>query len=219
MAMRKRIVAVCDDETNKYGAYLQQLVSAIDDVDGAVVGTKDGTVDVVVWDEKNFEGNMKTLSAHEHILFMGNGSLAKERRGTMEEKYSNMGMSFGWLGAQAYLYVEEGSLNAGNYPDFKVLCDKYGKAFEKELNLKYNPNKQQEEVAVEKKQKAGFLPLAFAAGVADAIAGGARAVAGAAADIVDKGNDFLQSRDALEQQYSLLTLIFYMDAINEFLGD
>ncbi len=225
--MKKKLIVVCDEACEKYGVYLQQLVSASDDKEGEVVGTKDGAVEAVVWNEKQYEDNKLKLSSAQSILFMGNGKLASARRETMEEKYGEAGMHYGWLGSQAYLYVEDGSLNADNHNDFKRICDEHGKKFKKELNLRFNPSKMSEQTS-DPKQLAkdaavvavavtAPLPFLVAAGISDVVKGRVKAVAELATTVADKGSDILRAKEAQEQQYSLATLVFYMNHLSEFL--
>ena len=55
----KKLIIVCDNKTEKYGNYLLQLISSKDDTENDVVGIEDGTVEAVVWSEKNYRDNKK----------------------------------------------------------------------------------------------------------------------------------------------------------------
>ena len=133
--MRKSLIIVCGDSDRKYATYIQQLISAFDDEGDEIVGTRDGSVDAVVWDEKHYLDNMKKLNSSNHILFIGDTNAAKEARCNMDVRFDELGMSYGWLGTQAFMRVADNSLNKDNYEHFKELCAKYGKSFEKELNM------------------------------------------------------------------------------------
>ena len=50
----KKLIIVCDDNTVGYANYLRQLVSANDDEDDVIVGTKDDAIKVSVWLEKHY---------------------------------------------------------------------------------------------------------------------------------------------------------------------
>jgi len=225
--MPKKLIIVCDKSCEKYAIYLQQLVSALDDKDNEIVGTQDGAVVAVVWTEEQFEDNKPKLSSSQHILFMGNGKLARARRETMPEKFNRVGMHYGWLGSQACLYVDDGSLNADNFDDFKGICSDHGKKFKNELNMRFSPKKLNGEVETETElakttaittvaAEAPF-PFLIAAGISDAVKGAAKTVADLATNVVHFGNDALQAKEAQDQQYSLATLAFYMDDLSEFL--
>ena len=133
--MRKSLIIVCGDSDRKYATYIQQLISAFDDEGDEIVGTRDGSVDAVVWDEKHYLDNMKKLNSSNHILFIGDTNAAKEARCNMDVRFDELGMSYGWLGTQTFMRVADNSLNKDNYEHFKELCAKYGKSFEKELNM------------------------------------------------------------------------------------
>lgn len=60
----KKLIIVCDDNTVGYANYLRQLVSANDDEDDVIVGTKDDAIKVSVWLEQNYLDNMSTISSN-----------------------------------------------------------------------------------------------------------------------------------------------------------
>lgn len=101
--MRKSLIIVCGDSDRKYATYIQQLISAFDDEGDEIVGTRDGSVDAVVWDEKHYLDNMKKLNSSNHILFIGDTNVAKEARCNMDVRFDELGMSYGWLGTQAFM--------------------------------------------------------------------------------------------------------------------
>ncbi len=223
-----KLIIVCDDSTEKYANYLLQLVSAKDDEDGEIVGTKDGSVEATIWNEVQYEDNKPKLSSKAYVLFMGDSKLARARRETMTERYHEVGMHYGWLGSQAFLYVDDKSLNADNYEDFKEICEKYGKEFKKDLDLRFSPSRFDEKVedkgevakeaAIVAAAAAAPLPFLVAAGISKAVREGVGAVADMAIMAVDKGSDSFKAKDALDHQYNLATLVMYMDGLSEFLG-
>lgn len=222
--MRKSLIIVCGDSDRKYATYIQQLISAFDDEGDEIVGTRDGSVDAVVWDEKHYLDNMKKLNSSNHILFIGDTNAAKEARCNMDVRFDELGMSYGWLGTQAFMRVADNSLNKDNYEHFKELCAKYGKSFEKELDLHFSP-KEASNVGktAEEVKPIDFLPvplgfLSPVLGVASAVAMHGKTVVDAAGQALNFGGDLLQAGKAKDQQYSLLSLIVYMDALPAFLG-
>ncbi len=142
--MKKKLIIVSNDGERKYATYLQQLVSALDDEDGKQVGVKDGSVDATIWDEKRFNDNEYAISSSNKILFVGWNDTANMNTTNMSDSFSACGMHYGRLGNRAYMRVEADSLNADNLDEFKQLCEKYGKTFEDELNLRYSPGKDEE---------------------------------------------------------------------------
>ena len=59
--MKKQLIIVANDEYLKYATYLQGLISSTDDEEGRHVGTKDGSVSAVIWDEEHHKGEFKVL--------------------------------------------------------------------------------------------------------------------------------------------------------------
>ena len=49
-------------------------------------------------------------------------------------------MHYGWLGTQAFMYVDAASLNKDNMARFQELCEQYSKHFEKKFDMQYSPN-------------------------------------------------------------------------------
>ena len=223
--MKKKLIIVSNESDRKYATYLQQLISAFDDSDDKQVGTKDGSVDAVVWDEKHYRDNLNCLNSTNHILFIGDNESAREARSNMNVKFYAVGMSYGWLGAQAYMLVDDGSLNKDNYGEFKELCEKYGKTFKKELDLHFSHQRPSSKTSKRSRMTPSpcflFL-LAFLSpvlGVASAAAIHGQAAVNIAGQALAKAGDMLQAAEAKDQQYSLLTLILYMDGLTEFLGE
>lgn len=222
--MRKSLIIVCGDSDRKYATYIQQLISAFDDEGDEIVGTRDGSVDAVVWDEKHYLDNMKKLNSSNHILFIGDTNVAKEARCNMDVRFDELGMSYGWLGTQAFMRVADNSLNKDNYGHFKELCAKYGKSFEKELDLHFSP---EEASSIGKNADIDLKsilpdPLGFLTPVlevASVVAQQGKNAVDMAGQAINYGGDMLLAGEAKDQQYSLLSLIVYMDALPQFIGE
>ncbi|MCI1259298.1 MAG: hypothetical protein LKG13_01295, partial [Atopobiaceae bacterium] len=135
--MTDKLIIVCEDGEKKYATYLRQLVSARDDEENKQVGTKDGGVEAVIWNGKQYQDNLVKLTSLNHVLFIGDTNLGKTVRANVKDVCYEPGMHCGMLGTQSYMYVENNSMNKDNYKDFCALCEKYGKRFEKKLDLRY----------------------------------------------------------------------------------
>ena len=208
--MQQKLIIVCNDTEKKYATYLQQLISAQDDEDGAQVGTKDGAVTAAIFSEKQYADNLAQLNSTNFILFIGNSNAAKIARANMEERYSECGMHYGWLGRQAYMYADASELSRNDTEKFQEICEQYGKAFTMDL-AESNDNR----LAVQKAYEEGEGIVKFAAGVAKLALG----TIGVAAEIAkDLTFEVFQKKDVHDQQYTLLTLILYMDGLSDFLG-
>lgn len=236
----RKLIIVCDEKTKPYANYLMALISANDDKEDEVVGVKDGSVEAVVWSEKDFASNEPTLSSNAHILFMGDTKLSKSQRGGLGVKFNKFGMQYGWLGKRAVLFVDKVISNIDEYNDFfnfaipyqesmtKVLEKKTKKQIEtkneKEENVEIINAKEPSESEIvinDKKEdlkdkgKKGLLALAAAASfvinpLGTAVTAGTLAIT----NEVEIGK---KKKDVLQQQYSCLTMILYLEGLNEFL--
>lgn len=116
----KKLIIVCEEKLRRYGDFLAQLISGTDDKEGKIIGIKDGDAAAQVWSEKEYEANAVKISSDQYLLFIGNSKLIKEKRHHMQQKYSEHGMNYGWLGRQAVLYVDH-TLSFAEYEDFYAI--------------------------------------------------------------------------------------------------
>lgn len=219
--MKKQLIIVADDAYLKYATYLQGLVSSADDEEGKQVGTKDGSVSVVIWDEAHHKANAKSLSSGNHVVFFGDSDYAKKNCAEIETKFSEFGMEYGWLGNHANLRVIRDSLNKDNAPGFYDMADAYGKKFENELSFMFSP-KRDEELGNEPADHAiAVVEAVFPpAHIAELVISKAKSskLAEQLSMAASKGIDMTKGSEARDQQYTLLTLAFYLDGLSEFLG-
>lgn len=201
-----KLIIVCEDKLRKYGDFLVQLVSLEDDKDELIIGVKDGEVDAVVWTESEYKSNAHQLSSKQHILFIGNSKMIKEKREHMLKKFCEYGIDYRWLGKQAALFVEKG-MDINKYerfiifandlqPDIKRLIDK-----EERKNI----NEALSSPLEEKKIVQVFKTLAIP--VANKLAAGGEAV-----------TIFTKNKEIEDQQYTCAILHFYMNSLAEFMG-
>jgi len=126
----KKLIIVCDDNTVGYANYLRQLVSANDDEDDVIVGTKDDAIKVSVWLEQNYLDNMSTISSNEHVLFIGENQASKNEISSMHVKFDKYGMKYGWLGKRGMMIISKTIDNPEDYNEFIELCRNYKTEFE-----------------------------------------------------------------------------------------
>lgn len=214
----KRIIVVCDDKTKEYANYLRQLISANDDKDGEIVGTKDGEIDVVVWTEKQYIDNSPTIASNQHILFIGNNKSAQAEEKSMKEIYHKFGMRYSWLGKRAVAAVDSVDLSKEDYDKFIEYCKEYGTEYEKQ---EFKLFKKKEKTNIEDKSEGkavnkSYDSLIAAAGVAGA--GILLGIIGSAVAISAVGIKIANINAKIkEQQYMALITIFYLEGINKFL--
>ncbi|MBE6624364.1 MAG: hypothetical protein E7622_01840 [Ruminococcaceae bacterium] len=138
--VKKKLIIVYDKATEATANYLLQMISGNDDTDGAQTGTKDGELDANIWSEKEYANNRPKLSSAQYVLFIGNSRTAKTMRENVADTFCEAGMHYGWLGTQAFMYVDAASLNKDNMARFQELCEQYSKHFEKKFDMQYSPN-------------------------------------------------------------------------------
>ena len=134
---KKKLIIVYDKNTEATANYLLQLISGTDDVEGAQVGTRDGNVDANIWSEKEYANNRPKLSSAQYVLFVGNNKTVRTLRENVADTFCECGMHYGWLGTQAFMYVEPGAITKDNYAQFEELSKKYSKEFSSKCNLQY----------------------------------------------------------------------------------
>lgn len=231
----KKLIIVCDEKTEIYANYLRQLISTNDDKEGEVIGVEDGTVDVAVWLDKDYEANKAQISSNEHILFIGDSKVSQKETSSMTVRFEQFGMKYGWLGKRGMLKVDYDPLTPEQYDSFIDLCKKYETEFEKVALKRSKKNKGEKAKAAGAGiggaaaggaiGAAGAAPLAAGGiGIAGGLAAGlfagaiipvaAVAVAYTSMSEIQIKKKHKQIRD---QQYRAATVIMYIDGLQEFL--
>lgn len=219
--MKKQLIIVANEEYLKYATYLQGLVSSIDDEGDKQVGTKDGAVSVVIWDEEHHKANSKSLASGNNVVFFGDSEYIHKNCSEINVKLSKFGMTYGWLGNHANLRVADGTLNKDNAKDFYQMAEEYGRRFEKELSFLFSPKRDKEIGNGVADHAIAIAEFAFPpAHIVDLVLnkGKSSKLSGRLAMAIGKGVDKTKNADAVDQQYTLLTLVFYLDGLSEFLG-
>lgn len=200
----KKLLIVCEDNLMQYGDFLAQLISLEDDKEGDVVGVKDGSVAAQVWPEKDYKANSAKISSDQYILFIGNSKLAKDKRAHMLNKYTKYGMNYYGLGKQASLFVDA-TIDASQYDSFIEEAQLYNSDIR---HLFGNKTEQIALPSAENSQEvgAGFVVI-IPEIVQKAKARGAEAFRMA-----------MSNKKILDQQYTCLMCLFYLNGLNAFLG-
>ena len=215
----KKLIIVCDDNTVGYANYLRQLISANDDEEDVIIGTKDGAIKVSVWLEKHYLDNMSTISSNEHVLFIGENQASKNEISSMNVKFDKYGMKYGWLGKRGMMIVSEVISQPETYNEFIELCRNYKTEFEF-IEFKKSLPEQALDAAVgvmgdvpDIMMNVGNTLLSFLGPVPAIAADAVNAVAEATKWITTTEDQ----RKITDQQYRALTLILYMDGLSDFL--
>lgn len=193
----KKLIIVCEEKLRQYGDFLAQLVSLQDDKGEEIVGVKDGTVAAQVWTEKEYTANAPQISSEQYILFIGNSKLLKEKRAHMQAQFSQYGMNYGWLGKQAALFVDQ-AVNLKEYNNFIEFAQGNQPEIKRLVDTKVK-------VFKEDTKKELLSIKNFAANV---VLPGFSAMRLAVTS----------KKEVESQQYSCLTLLFYLKGLAAFLG-
>ena len=131
---KKKLIIVCDKNTEMHANYLYQLISS--SVEREIIGIEDGKIDAVVWEEKHYISNKPTINIDNYVLFIGENNSSKKEIKTMGVKYNKFGMQFGWRGKHGMLIVNDSEEQSENDEFEEYVQNKLGEyKFEKcELN-------------------------------------------------------------------------------------
>lgn len=214
-----KLIIVCDDNTVGYANYLRQLISANDDEEDVIIGTKDGAIKVSVWLEKHYLDNMSTISSNEHVLFIGENQASKNEISSMTVKFDQSGMKYGWLGKRGMMIISNTIDNPEDYNEFIELCRNYKTEFEF-IEFKKSLPEQALDAAV---SAMGDIPdiMLNVGNTLLSFLGPVPAIATDAVNAVAEATKWITTTDdqrkITDQQFRALTLILYMDGLSEFL--
>ena len=89
---------------------LKKLVESKDDTSEKIVGSKDGSINIVAWKEKVWLANKKPGNIQGKILFINDIKGTDKLIPVLDVKFNEYGIRYGWAGNQAILYVNSKEL-------------------------------------------------------------------------------------------------------------
>ena len=89
---------------------LKKLVESKDDTSEKIVGSKDGSINIVAWTEKVWLANKKPGNIQGKILFINDIKGTYKLIPVLDVKFNEYGIRYGWAGNQAILYVNSKEL-------------------------------------------------------------------------------------------------------------
>ena len=101
------MIIVVDEKDMPFANYLIQLIGQKDDAGDSIVGVEDDSLSAAIYTPKNYKDSLPQIPSSQHILFIGDTKEAIEQRKTIPDKFSKLGMHYGWLGKRAVLYVDD----------------------------------------------------------------------------------------------------------------
>ena len=103
---------------------LKKLIETKDDVEKeSVVGTRDGTINIVSWSEKVWLDNKKAGVINTKVLFLGDIKDTDKLLPVIDVKFDEYGVKYGWAGKQALIFVDPSALQ--NESDYDAFLDKF----------------------------------------------------------------------------------------------
>ena len=101
------LIIVCDDKDMVYANYLIQLIGQKDDAGDSIVGVEDDSVSAAIYTVKNYKDNLPQIPSTQHILFIGQTSVAKEQSKTIPDAFNKLGMHYGWLTTSDWMKLKD----------------------------------------------------------------------------------------------------------------
>ena len=185
------------------------MAKVADVVKDKIVGVKDGAVAAQVWSETDYTHQAVQISSEQYILFIGNSKLIKEKRYHMINKFSKYGMNYGWLGKQAVLYVDD-IVDVEHYDEFIEFAKENQSDIKKLIDVK-SAIMDTSDLAIDSKEK-GIKQLINPLKEIQAT------FVNAPIRALNAINRLTNSKEIEEQEYTCLTLTFYMNGLSQFLG-
>ncbi len=113
---KKKLIIVYDKKTKEYAELLSALILMKDDkydengclLKNGIVGVRDGSVDVALWDETTYSDNEPRLSSTTKIVFIGDGKIFKPIKANINvnSDISQFDIYLGYLANKAVIYVD-----------------------------------------------------------------------------------------------------------------
>lgn len=83
------------------------MVETNDDNEGReIIGTRDGSINIVSWSEKVWIANKKAGNIKDKVLFLGDIKGTDKLIPVIDVKFDDSGVKFGWAGNQAAVFVD-----------------------------------------------------------------------------------------------------------------
>lgn len=197
-----KLIIVCDEKRMEMGSYLSQLLSSNDDTEDKTIGVKDGSVNCIVWAEKDFIDNAATVSSNQFVLFIGKSKVINEKTKHMKIVDSEHGIICKWLGKQAAITIDK-VVPAKEYESFV----EYAKKYVDSMDILISKKKKIEKGALGAGALGSMMlltPIGVTAGV---LGGTALAI-----------RHMATNKKIEEQMFSCGVMKFYLEKISAFLG-
>ena len=113
---KKQAIIVYGKKDEVFARYAEKLLNRKDDTESGVVGVKDGSVEFAVWDE-DFYLQQKGIHTDQKILFIGDCKSLDALMPSLDMKYSQYGVDYGWAANKAAIYISNPKLRKDEYDE------------------------------------------------------------------------------------------------------
>lgn len=201
---------------------LKKFVETNDDNKENIVGTADGSINIVSWDENTWIANKKAGNIKDKVLFIGDIKGVENLIPVLDIRFDNFGVKFGWAGNQAVVFTEVDILNSRDkYLEFIEKLEKLPvpDVIKQPQNTKINVSENDESKEIVNKEDPNNNRiqniLSFAK---DSIAKGLDVVEKATLVVASKTEDLFRDKNIVKRQmlfYGVANL--YQNGLNDFM--
>lgn len=109
---KKKLVVVYENKDELPFNYFKKLIETDDDdkESGVVVGSEDGSIQVIGWTEKVYLDNSKKGNITNKVIFLDDVKGVKNITPIMDKKFDKYGISYGFAGNQAVISIDESKI-------------------------------------------------------------------------------------------------------------
>lgn len=207
---------------------LKKLVETNDDGDnGDVVGTTDGSINIVAWSEKVWLGNKKAGNIKDKILFLGDIKGTDKLIPIIDVVFNDYGVKFGWAGNQAVLYCsikEIASREVYNQFLDEIVQLPIPEMLKKSQMLKPGENLEEEKTIADNEEEKKELKeekksLVFFEKARNVLSAGADMVEKAGNAVMIKAGDTFKDRNVVRRQMLFYGVVkLYNDGLEKFMN-
>lgn len=204
---------------------LKKMVETNDDKgEDQIVGTTDGSINIVSWNEKVWLGNKKAGNIKDKVLFLGDIKGIDKLTPVIDVQFDEFGVKFGWAGNQAVLFADPKELNdKEKYASFIKAIETYPvpDMVKKSQNYKSEEIKESEDQVTDDlhdKEDKRKIP-AILQKAKETITTGTDAVEKAGKKVVEKAGEVFRDKNAVRRQmlfYGVVNL--YNKGLEEFMN-
>lgn len=105
------IIVVGSEKEKEYGQILKNIIG------------KFGKFEAALWTTKHYTDNEPQMLSSQKVIFIGENEVSKRVLSTIDWKFKELNMKYGWCGPCALLTVDDVLLTKEQLKDFKQACE------------------------------------------------------------------------------------------------